>query len=87
MNYIRIFHAALLLALAASTTACQQRSNQAFAGAPPSSAAERKMEAGFTPATDKIKPGERLDAYIGDVFSTEQKALLIREPASEAPSF
>lgn len=79
MDFLRIFHAAALLGLGAAGTGCGQ-------GQP--SAGPAGAEAGHVvAAVDAKVAAERLDGYIGAVFSQQQQALSLKAPEPDAPGF
>lgn len=87
MKFLRIFQAAVMVGLGATATACHQ-SRQPLASAKAAAQADDKsVEAGSAQATDSDVVGRRLDAYFGELFSNEQKALASKPPEADAPSF
>ena len=88
MNYLRIFHVPVLMALGAIAAGCGQQSNEPSARLQVSIAnGGQKVEAGFVQPRSARTAGERLDVYIGEVFATEQKALSVKDTEVDAPTF
>ena len=88
MNYLRIFHVPVLMALGAIAAGCGQQSNEPSARLQVSIAnGGQKVEAGFIQSRNARTAGERLDVYIGEVFATEQKALSVKDTEPHAPTF
>ncbi|MDM0050369.1 hypothetical protein [Variovorax sp. J22R115] len=88
MNYLRIFHVPVLMALGAIAAGCGQQSNQPSARLQAAIASGgQKVDAGFVHSRDARTAGERLDVYIGEVFAPEQKALSVKDTEPDAPTF
>jgi len=88
MNYLRIFHVPVLMALGAIAAGCGQQSNEPSARLQVSIAnGGQKVEAAFVQPSSARTAGERLDVYIGDVFAAEQKALSVKDTEVDAPTF
>jgi len=88
MNYVRIFHVPVLVALGAVAAGCGQQSNQPSARLTASTAAGgQKSDTEFVRSRGARTADERLDVYIGEVFANEQKALSAKDAESNAPSF
>lgn len=88
MNYSRILHIPVLIALGAIAAGCGQRSNEPSARLQVSIAGGgQKVDTGFDHSRNAKAAGERLDAYIGEVFAAEQKALSVKDTEPDAPSF
>ena len=81
MSPLRILHAIAFVGLGIAASACQPHNpslDPSNVGSP---------EAGYAPARDARLVGARLDAYIGEIFLKEEKALGSKPPESDAPSF
>jgi hypothetical protein len=78
---LRIFRAIAFVALGVAASACQPQR--------PSVAATKvgSFAAGHIQDRDARLVGARADAYFGDVFSSEEKALASKPPEVEAPGF
>ena len=76
MDFFRIFRTAVVVGLGVAAAACQQ-----------SRQSPGTANAGRALATETWAGGERFDAYIGATFSEEQKALALKAPELDAPSF
>jgi len=88
MNYVRIFHVPVLVALGAVVAGCGQQNNQPSARLTASIAAGgQKSDTEFVRSRGARTAEERLDVYIGEVFANEQKALSVKDAESNAPSF
>jgi len=88
MNYSRILHVPVLVALGAIAAGCGQQSNEPSARLQVSIAGgSQKVETGFDHSRNPRSASERLDAYIGEVFAAEQKALSVKDTEPDAPSF
>lgn len=80
MDFLRIFHAAALAGLGAAGDGCGQ-------GRQPSPSGPAGTAGHVVAAVDAKVAAERLDSYIGAIFSQEQQALSLKAPEPDAPGF
>jgi hypothetical protein len=87
MEFLRIFQAAVIVGLGVTATACHQRRQPLESAKAAAQADDQRIESGSAQATDPKLVGRRLDAYFGELFSKEQKALASKPLDADAPSF
>lgn len=87
MNLLKMLKAAAIVGLAFGAAACHQ-SRQPLESAQAAARADgESVESAQSRATDAGVVRTRLDAYIGEIFAKELKALGSKPPDDDAPSF
>lgn len=87
MNLLNVLKAAVIVGLVFGTAACQQSRQPLESAQAATRADDESVESAQSPATDAGVVGTRLDAYIGEIFAKELKALASKPPDEDAPSF
>jgi hypothetical protein len=87
IHLLRIFHAAVLVGLGVTVSACQQSRQPPESEIAAAQGDEDNLASRRAQATKASVVGKRLDTYIGEIYSSEQNALASQPADAEAPSF
>jgi hypothetical protein len=88
MKFLRMFQVtAVIMGLGVSATACHQNRQPFELATATAQADDDSVGSASARARDAQVVERRLDVYIGELFSKEQKALASKPPEAEAPSF
>jgi hypothetical protein len=87
MDFLRIFQTAVLVGLGIIATACHQSRQPLESGKAAAQAEDDNLVSRYARATEASVVGTGLDAYIGEIFSSEQNALASKSPDADAPTY
>lgn len=87
MDFLRIFQTAVLAGLGVTATACHQSRQPLESGKAAAQAEDDNLASRYARATEASVVSTGLDAYIGEIFSKEQRELASMPPDADAPSF